>query len=92
MQQLSTLSTFSQEAFSGIRVLKAYAKEIHSNTDFEMECDRYKTKNLQLVKINALFHPFMILLIGLSTLLTVFIGGNQAIAGNISFGNWRWES
>ena len=86
-QQLSVLSTFSQEAFSGIRVLKAYSRENYSYGDFEKECDVYKSKNLQLVKINALFHPFMILLIGLSTLLTVLIGGREAIAGNITTGN-----
>jgi len=86
-KQLSDLSTFTQEAFSGIRVLKAYSRENFSSQNFENECNNYKTRNLDLVKVNALFHPFMILLIGLSTLLTVFIGGNQAIAGNISFGN-----
>ena len=85
--QLSVLSTFSQEAFSGIRVLKAYSREDYSFEDFEKECELYKSKNLDLVKINALFHPFMILLIGLSTLLTVFIGGMEAIAGNITAGN-----
>ncbi|MFH1320816.1 MAG: ABC transporter ATP-binding protein [Bacteroidota bacterium] len=86
-RQLSKLSTHSQEAFSGIRVLKAYTRVESSVKEFERECDNYKIKSLELVRVNALFHPFMILLIGLSTLLTVYIGGVEAIAGNISTGN-----
>jgi len=86
-RQLSRLSTFTQEAFSGIRVLKAYTRESSSVAEFDDECNAYKEKSLELVKVNALFHPFMILLIGLSTLLTVYIGGLQAIAGNVTAGN-----
>ena len=85
--QLSVLSTFTQEAFSGIRVIKAYNRENSSIGNFEEECNQYKDKSLALVKVNALFHPFMILLIGLSTLLTVYIGGIEVIAGNITNGN-----
>jgi len=85
--QLSVLSTFTQEAFSGIRVLQAYTREESSSVKFEEECNLYKSRSLDLVKVNALFHPFMILLIGISTLLTVYIGGREAIAGNITTGN-----
>jgi len=86
-RQLSKLTTYTQEAFSGIRVLKSYSRERDSIEKFELECNAYKSKSLDLVSINALFHPFMILLIGLSTLLTIYIGGLEAIAGNISLGN-----
>jgi len=86
-RQLSKLSTHTQEAFSGIRVLKAYTRESSSVVEFDKECEIYKEKSLDLVKVNALFHPFMILLIGLSTLLTIYIGGIEAIAGNITMGN-----
>ncbi len=86
-RQLSRLSTFTQEAFSGIRVLKAYNREAFSANEFDRESEIYKEKSMGLVKTNALFFPFMMLLIGLSTLLTVFIGGMEAIAGNISIGN-----
>ncbi|MBL4578170.1 MAG: ABC transporter ATP-binding protein [Flavobacteriales bacterium] len=86
-RQLSILTTYTQEAFSGIRILKAYAREQSAIDRFEEACDYYKERSLELVKVNALFHPFMILLIGLSTLLTVYIGGIEAIAGNISIGN-----
>ncbi|HHZ64746.1 MAG TPA: ABC transporter ATP-binding protein [Flavobacteriales bacterium] len=85
--QLSILSIFTQEAFSGIRVIKAYNRENSSIQNFREECNQYKDKSLALVKVNALFHPFMILLIGLSTLLTVYFGGIEVIAGNITNGN-----
>lgn len=86
-RQLSALSTFVQEGFSGIRVLKAYAKEDQWSSTFNEETERYKETSLELVRINALFFPTMILLIGLSTILTVFIGGQQAMAGTITTGN-----
>lgn len=86
-KQLSYLSTLSQETFSGIRIIKAFVKEKQTAQSFQKENLEYKTLTLGLVKINALFHPLMILLIGLSTILTIYIGGKEAIAGNISYGN-----
>jgi ATP-binding cassette subfamily B protein len=86
-RQLSELSTFVQEGFSGIRVLKAYAKEDQWGKAFEKESERYKDTSLELVQIQAVFFPTMLILIGLSTVLTVYIGGKQAIAGNITTGN-----
>ena len=86
-RQLSNLSTYAQEAFSGIRVLKAYNREAFSVAEFNRESEIYKEKSMGLVKTNAMFFPFMMLLIGLSTLLTVFIGGMEVIAGHISVGN-----
>ncbi len=86
-RQLSSISTFVQEAFSGIRVLKAYTREDDSLNKFKVEADHYLKKNEELYRINALFFPFMILLIGLSTILTVYIGGQEVFAGNISTGN-----
>jgi len=86
-EQQSALSTFVQEAFSGIRVLKSFAKEEQSVEDFAKESEHYKDKSLELVKVNAMFFPLMLLLVGLSTLLTVYIGGQEVIAGNITTGN-----
>ncbi len=86
-RQLSSISTFVQEAFSGIRVLKAYVREKHSLDEFSKEANFYREKNEELYRINALFFPLMILLIGLSTILTVYIGGQEAIRGNITTGN-----
>ena len=86
-RQLSSISTFVQEAFSGIRVLKAYVREAHSMTEFSKEANTYLKKNEELYRINSLFFPLMLLLIGLSTILTIYIGGQEAIAGNITTGN-----
>lgn len=86
-KQLARLSTLSQEAFSGIRVIKSFVNEKQNSTRFEKETDEYLKRNVSLAKTNALFFPFMLLLIGLSTLLTIYIGGKEAAAGNISSGN-----
>ena len=86
-RQLSVLSTFVQEAFSGIRVIKAYAQSEERSKKFEDECFTYRSKTLGLVKVNAVFMPLMMLLIGLSTILTIFIGGKLSIAGEVSTGN-----
>ena len=86
-RQLSALSTFVQEGFSGIRVLKAYAKEATWGAAFNKETEEYKNTSLELVRIQALFFPTMLILIGLSTILTVYIGGQQSMAGNITTGN-----
>lgn len=85
--QLSVLSSFVQEAFSGIRVIKAYAKTNERENKFLAECEVYRSRTLDLVKVNAIFMPLMMLLIGLSTILTIFIGGRLSIAGEISTGN-----
>lgn len=83
----SDLSTFVQEAFSGIRVLKSYVREKDSLKHFTKASDVYKIKSLKLTKVNALFFPLIMAMIGLSTILVVYIGGKQVIAGNISYGN-----
>jgi ATP-binding cassette subfamily B multidrug efflux pump len=85
-RQLSTISSFVQESFSGIRVLKAYVREDKSLSDFSEEANHYFDRNKELFRINALFFPLMILLIGISTILTIFIGGQETIAGKISPG------
>ena len=85
-RQLSAISSFVQETFSGIRVLKAYVREEKSLQDFNEEANHYFNRNKELFRINALFFPLMILLIGLSTILTVYIGGQETIAGTIKTG------
>jgi ATP-binding cassette subfamily B multidrug efflux pump len=86
-EQLSAITTQAQEAFSGIRVLKAYGREKHSETNFEKESLEYRKRNMGLVKTEALFQPFMILLIGLSTIFTIYQGGMLVIAGKITYGH-----
>jgi len=86
-KQLSILSTISQESFSGIRILKSFVNEKMNFKLFNTETDEYLKKNVSLARTNAAFFPFMLLLIGLSTLLTIYVGGIEAIAGNITTGN-----
>lgn len=85
--QLSRLSTSAQETFSGIRVLKAFGREDAATEEFTRQSNDYKEKNLALVKTEAMFMPFMVLMIGLSIIITIYAGGKQAIAGSISMGN-----
>lgn len=86
-RSLSTLSTFVQEAFSGIRVIKSFVREKDSAQTFRKESEDYKHKSLRLIFVNALFFPLIMALIGLSVILTIYIGGNQVILGQISYGN-----
>lgn len=85
-KQLSVISSYVQEMFSGIRVIKAYNREAFTRGTFETEAMVYKDKNIELVKINALFFPMIILLIGLSTLIAVFVGGQKVFSGEITTG------
>jgi ATP-binding cassette subfamily B protein len=85
-EQLSVLSTFTQETFSGIRVLKAYTKRAIWNDNYAKESLKYHDKNKGLYTINALFFPLMIFLIGISVLLVIFVGGKLVIAGTITTG------
>jgi ATP-binding cassette subfamily B protein len=86
-KSLSGLSTYVQEAFSGIRVIKAFAQEKNSAQQFENESSDYRDKSIRLAFVHALFYPLMLGLIGLSTVLTIFIGGVEVISGNITTGN-----
>ena len=86
-QKLSELTTFVQEAFSGIRVIKSFAREEDSIRNFTKESESYKDYSLKLTKVNALFFPVIMFLIGLSTILTIYVGGTEVIKGNITLGN-----
>ncbi len=83
----SKLSTFVQEAFSGIRVLKSFQRENESAAKFVTESEKYKRESLKLTKIQSLFFPLIMGLIGMSTILTVYAGSTQVINGNLTFGN-----
>jgi ATP-binding cassette subfamily B protein len=85
-KQLSVISSWVQESFSGIRVVKAYNREKFNQDKFAVEADLYKDKNIDLVKVNALFFPMIILLIGLSTLITIYAGGMKVFSGEITTG------
>lgn len=83
-QNLSKLSSFSQEIFSGIRVIKAYTLENRENTSYDEATTESKTKFMRLAYTNALIGPLMILLIGASNLIIVFIGAKMYINGIIT--------
>jgi len=85
-QSLSGLSTYVQEAFSGIRVIKSFVREEDSSEKFIAASNDYKDKSIRLAFVNALFIPLIVALIGLSSVITVFIGGAEVIKGAISPG------
>ena len=85
-QQQSKLSAIVQESISGIRVLRAFAREKSFSDTFSTESEHYKKKQLQLVRIDALFMPVIVILVGLSTILTVYIGAQKVMAGELSPG------
>ena len=82
-ESLSGLSSFTQEQFSGISVIKSYTIENTVNKEFEALSSGNRQKQIDLAKVQALFFPLMILLIGVSNLLVIFIGGKQYIDGEI---------
>ncbi len=86
-RQLSTLSTYVQEAFSGNRVIKAFVQEKYSIGNFQHETEDFKTKSLNLTKVDALFFPIIMLLVGLSNVLVIYVGGQEIINGNLTPGN-----
>ncbi|MFN5544966.1 MAG: ABC transporter ATP-binding protein [Bacteroidota bacterium] len=84
--QLSSITGFVQETFSGIRVIKSFAVEKDTKQAFEKELDLYKSKSLSLAKTDATFFPLMTFLTGLSTLITLGVGGWLVLQGNIGVG------
>jgi ATP-binding cassette subfamily B protein len=86
-QQLSKLTSISQEVFSGIRVVKSYVQEAPMGQYFKEESQAYMDKSLRLARVDSLFHPTMLVLIGLSTIITVYVGGLEVAKGNVTTGN-----
>ncbi|UCD61609.1 MAG: ABC transporter ATP-binding protein [Flavobacteriaceae bacterium] len=83
-EYLSTLSTFAQESFSGVSVIKAYNLEPQINNEVIVLANEGKEKSMDLAKVNAWFFPLMILLIGISNIFVIYVGGKQYINGEIS--------
>jgi len=86
-QRLSALSSFVQENFSGIRVIKSYVREETVRQSFAEESETYKTHSMELVKVQAMFFPTMLLLVGLSNVIIMYVGGVEVMKGNITAGN-----
>ncbi len=85
-KHLSYLSSYVQECFSGIRVIKSCGIEVGTFDKFERITNEHKNKNLSLSKTHALFFPLMILLIGISNIFVVYIGGIRVMEGHITTG------
>lgn len=86
-RQLSKLTSITQEVFSGIRVVKSYVQEAPMGKYFHEESQAYMDKSLKLARVDSLFQPTMLVLIGMSTIITVYVGGLQVAKGNITTGN-----
>jgi len=86
-QQLSALNNTAQETYSGIRVVKSYVKEDQFVNFFEKQSEEFKKRSLKLAKIEAYFQPLMLLLISISTLIVVVVGGYQVFEGKLTTGN-----
>ena len=86
-QKQSKITSFVQEAFSGIRVLKAYNKKKHFSSIYEKETEDYKQASLNLALVNSLFLPSIIFLIGLSTVITIYLGGIKTINKELDYGD-----
>lgn len=85
--QLSVLNSSAQEVYSGIRVVKSYVQERPMAKFFSKESDIFKEKSMGLAKIQAMFFPLMLILVGISTILTIYIGGLKVAAGTVTPGN-----
>ena len=85
-EYLSKLTTYTQESFSGVKIIKTYTIEKNINNGLAELASSSRSKNMSLVKTQAWFFPLMILLIGISNILVVFIGGNQYMNNEIELG------
>ena len=85
--QLSTVTAVAQESFSGVRIIKSFTNEENTLRVFYQSCKEYTKRQIALIKIEAMFIPLIITLIGVSTVLTIYIGGLEVFKGNITTGN-----
>lgn len=86
-RQLSELSTDAQETFSGIRVVKTFVQEPFFSAKFKKGAEEFKHRSLSMVKVDSLFYPLVLVLVGLSNVLVVYVGGQEIINGRLTAGN-----
>ena len=86
-ESLSDLSTYVQETFSGIRIIKSFVREINFERVFTIKSKEYKNKSIGLQFVLALFFPVIMTLIGISIIITVYVGALEVFEGNLSIGN-----
>jgi len=85
-QQYSDLTTRAQETFAGIRVIKAYVREAYEASVFRGSSHEYLRKNLVLARIQSIMWPLMFLLVGISLVVTLYVGGLRVIEGDMTIG------
>ena len=83
----SRVSSFVQQHIAGIRVLKSFNRERDAAVRFDDETAAYKVRVLDLVKVEAMFMPLIVLLVGLSTILTIYVGGQRVVGGHLELGH-----
>ena len=83
----SRVSSFVQQHIAGIRVLKSFNRERDAAERFDDETAAYKVRVLDLVKVEAMFMPLIVLLVGLSTILTIYVGGQRVVGGHLELGH-----
>ena len=86
-KSLSNLSTYVQETFSGIRLIKSFVREMNFSKVFTDKSNDYKDKSIRLQYVLALFFPVIMTLIGLSIMITVYVGSIEVFDGNLTIGN-----
>jgi ATP-binding cassette subfamily B protein len=86
-EKLSEIAVFIQEIFSGIRVVKSFSRETYFQSNYDKRSEEYKDVSMHLVKVNALFMPSMLLLVGLSTIITIYAGSMEVLNGRLTIGN-----
>jgi ATP-binding cassette, subfamily B, multidrug efflux pump len=86
-EQLSYLNSIAQEVYSGIRVVKSYGQEDNMKNWFAKESDQFLHKSMGLIKVESLFYPVMLLIIGAATVITIYVGGLQVDRGLVTAGN-----
>ncbi|MGF1533518.1 MAG: ABC transporter ATP-binding protein [Bernardetiaceae bacterium] len=86
-KSLAAVTTFVQETFSGIRVMKAFVRETDTREKFDGVAEDYRQKSMRLIALNALFFPLIMGLISASTVLTIYVGGLEVMRGSITTGN-----
>ena len=85
-EKFSELTTKAQESFSGIRVVKSYVREESEISDFTRLSDDYLKRNMDKVRVQALFMPLLLLITGTSAIIVILVGGNMVITGSLTIG------
>jgi ATP-binding cassette subfamily B multidrug efflux pump len=86
-KRLSLITSYVQETFAGIQVVKSYAAGSFFSRDFDELNEQYQKDNMSLAKVNGVFMPAVMALVGISVLITIYVGGNAVIAGDFTLGN-----